>query len=277
MRHRGLCQGVDDQDPVGSAALNSSHAPIRVYDAGDIIYDQGDPEEHVFILVSGWVALHRELPDGRHHIIQFLQPGAMFAVEPAGQPLSHGATALTNASICPINRSRLGELRQRLPSLNERFIQLLERDIRHLFELQTTLGQGRAKERVGALLYELANIASGSTPLVTGSRIKLPLTQRLIADAVGLTSIHINRVLRQLRDADVAEFLFGTLTVLNAGKLRALAECRIERHAWDDRSRPDRVVTAVQQVDPAGSRRGRDAPSAGTNPGRVSMGSEAAV
>jgi CRP/FNR family transcriptional regulator, anaerobic regulatory protein len=186
MRHQGLCQGVDDQDEVGSAMLSASHAPIRVYDAGDVIYDQGDPEEHVFILVSGWVALHRDLADGRRQIIQFLQPGAMFAVEPAGEPLSHGATTLTNASICPIATTRLGDLRQQVPSLNERFIQLLEQDIRHLFELQATLGRARAKERVAALLCELALIASGPTPLAQGARIKVPLTQRLIADAAGL-------------------------------------------------------------------------------------------
>src|SRR5580704_15561815 len=111
LRHRGLCQGVDDNDDEGSTALEASHAPTRVYEEGEIIYAQGDPAEYVFNLISGGVALHQDMADGRRQIVQFLLPGAMFGAMPQGRDLGHGATAITNASACPISRARLDDLR----------------------------------------------------------------------------------------------------------------------------------------------------------------------
>jgi CRP/FNR family transcriptional regulator, anaerobic regulatory protein len=222
LRHRGLCQGVDDQDVAGSAALNASHSPIRVYEEGETIFAQGDRSQYVFNLISGWVALHRDLSDGRRQIIQILQPGAMFGAEPAGQELGHGATAITNASACPIERTKLDELRHQISSLNERFILMLEQANHHLFESQTTIGQGSAAERIGGLLSELAAAAAGEGPIHAGAVIRMPLTQRHIAEATGLTAIHVNRILRLLREDGVIELHNGMLTVINAVKLKAL-------------------------------------------------------
>jgi CRP/FNR family transcriptional regulator len=224
LRYRGLCRGIGDQDDDGVAALESSHAPIRVYDAGDVIYAQGDAGEHVFNLISGWVALHRDLADGRRQIVQFLLAGALFGVEPANRDLSHGATAITNASACPIARPKLDDLRRDHPSLNERFIWLLQQDSHRLFEMQAMIGQGSAKERICGLLKELALAAAGEASISNGATLRVPLTQRHIGEATGLTSIHVNRVLRQLREDRVVEFHDGVLTVVNLAKLSALTD-----------------------------------------------------
>jgi CRP/FNR family transcriptional regulator, anaerobic regulatory protein len=229
LRGRGLCQGVDDRDVEGSAALEAAHGAARVYDPGDVIYAQGDKSSHVFNLISGWVAVHRDMPDGRRQITRFLLPGALFGIEPAGELLSHAASAVTNVVICPIPTSRFDELRQRIPSLNERFIQILEREYRHAIEALSTLGQGSARERIGSLLRELAVAATGNDPLEPGSVVPMPLTQRLIAEATGLTAIHVNRVLRQLREDLVVELHNGSLAIADPWKLSAIAERGAER------------------------------------------------
>jgi CRP/FNR family transcriptional regulator, anaerobic regulatory protein len=222
LRHRGLCRGVDARDVDGSAALEAAHSPIRVYEEGEPIFAQGDTSEYVFNLISGWVALHRDLADGRRQIIQILQPGAMFGAEPLGQDLGHGATAITNASACPIARAKLDELRHQFPSLNEQFILMLEQANHHLFETQTTIGQGSARERIGGLLGELAGVAVGEAPMRAGAAMRMPLTQRHIAEATGLTAIHVNRTLRLLREDGVVEVHNGMLTVMNPAKLKSL-------------------------------------------------------
>ena len=222
MRHKGLCQGVDDLDVDGSAALDSSHTSIRVYTAGEVILHQGDHAAHVFTLISGWVALHRDRADGCRAIIQFLQANALFGTAPAGEPLSYGATAVTSASVCPIATAKLDDLRHQIPSLNERFIWLLEQGIHHQFEMLTTMGRGVARERIGTLLHELAAIGGDPASIATGAKIHVPLTQGQIAVATGLTAIHVNRVLRELREEGVLEFVFGALTVISPEKLRAL-------------------------------------------------------
>jgi len=239
LRHRGLCAGVDDLDLDGSAALEAAHGATRVYDAGDVIYQQGDRSDQVFNLITGWVAIHRDFADGRRQIVEFLQPEAMFGMEAAGDLMGHGATALTNASVCPIGTAKLDDLRRRVPSLNERFIWLLQRGGRRLREAQATLGQGSAKERIAALLNQLAAIATGRAPMRAGAQVRIPLTQRLIAEATGLTSIHVNRVLRLLRESGVVEFQASQLRIVSPDKLRALAEPEDDSAARGSRLAPD--------------------------------------
>ncbi len=223
LRHRGLCQGVKDQDIDGSAALELSHAPVRIYEEGEPIYLQGDPSEYVFNLISGWVALHRDMADGRRQIVRFLLPGALFGVQPRDLDLGHGATAITTASACPIGRAKLDALRRQVPSLNEHFVLMLEREHHRGISTFTTMGQGSAKERVGELLEELAATSAGPTAIRAGAIYKIPLSQRHIAEATGLTSIHVNRVLRQMREERVVDLHGGALTVIDPEKLHALS------------------------------------------------------
>ena len=107
--------------------LEAAHLPIRVYEAGDIIYRQGERSDHVFSVISGWVDLHQELADGRRQISQFLFSGAVFGLKPRGVSFSHGATAITTARICAIPIVRVDDLRQHSPAFNEHFIWTLER------------------------------------------------------------------------------------------------------------------------------------------------------
>jgi CRP/FNR family transcriptional regulator, anaerobic regulatory protein len=219
---------MDGQDVPGSAALEASHSPARIYDAGEVVYAQGDPSDHVFNLLSGWVALHRDLADGRRQIIRFLLPDALFGVEPAGRDLGHGATAITNASVCPIGRAKLDGLRHQTQSFNDRFVSMLEHDQHRGIESLTTLGQGSAKERIGGLLNELARTSAGQVSIRAGAAFKVPLTQRHIAEATGLTSIHVNRILRQLREDHIVEFQHGVLFIVDPEKLNALVELGAE-------------------------------------------------
>ncbi len=224
LRHKGLCLSVEDDDARGVAALESSRSPMQFYETGDMVYAQGDASEQVFNLISGWVALHRDMADGRRQITRFLLPGALFGVEPPGEELSHTATAVTTATVCPIPSRKFRELRREIPALNEQFILLLERENHSASRTLATLGQGSAKERIGGLLRGLAVEVLGEDAVAAGAVLKMPLTQRHIAEATGLTSIHVNRVLRQLREDRVVDLRDGRLTVVDAGKLQALAD-----------------------------------------------------
>jgi CRP/FNR family transcriptional regulator, anaerobic regulatory protein len=229
VRHKGLCDSIDDHDADGVSGLEASRSPVRVFDVGEVVYAQGDPNDYVFNLISGWVALHRDMPDGRRQITRFLLPGGLFGLEPAGAELGHTATAVTMVTVCPIARPKFDDLRRKVPSLNEAFISLLERDNHHGFETLTVLGQGSAKERIGALISELVVASRGPGTIAPGAVVRIPLTQRHIAEATGLTSIHVNRVLRQLREDRIIEFHNGTLAVTNPRKLQAISEPGLDR------------------------------------------------
>jgi CRP-like cAMP-binding protein len=253
-RHKGLCEAVDDRDKDAVQALEAARSAVRLYDRGEVIYALGDPADYVFKVITGWVSLHRDMPDGRRQIARFVLPGGLFGIEAAGHPLGHTATAVTKISVCPIARPKFDDLRHRVPSLNERFIEYLEEENHHGFESLTVLGQGSAKERVATLIGELAAATTDVRSMDPGFVVKIPLTQRQIAEATGLTSIHVNRVLRQLREDGVIELRDGTLAVNNPRKLERLTQA--------DLSPPARP-TPAEHWEPA--RRKPAAPTHGRN------------
>jgi CRP/FNR family transcriptional regulator, anaerobic regulatory protein len=231
-RHKGLCGGVEEDDATGEQALQAAHSPVRVCAAGEVIYRQGDPSDHIFNLISGWVSLHRETIDGRRQIIRFLLPGASFGVELAGDAFNHTAVALTPCSVCPMERSKFDKLRHQIASVNERLLQLLEYDNCHAIETLALLGLGCARERVEALLSELALRAADGTSLRAGAAVRMPLTQLQIAEATGMTAIHVNRVIRQLREIGVFDLRDGELTVIDPQKMRKLADSAFDSAGW---------------------------------------------
>jgi CRP/FNR family transcriptional regulator, anaerobic regulatory protein len=223
VRRTGLCNAFADGGGLALRDLEAAHFTVRVFDAGDIIYSQGDSADYLFNVVSGWVDLHQDMPDGRRHISQFLLPGGLFGVKPKGLRYSHGATTITTASICAIPTARVDSLRRLHPAFNERFIWMLEQENHAASEALTMIGQGTSLERVARILWGLATRISSPAAIVAGVGLKAPLTQRLIADATGLTAIHVNRVIRRLREQHLVAFHNGIMIVEDPGRLAALA------------------------------------------------------
>ncbi|MDR3508743.1 MAG: Crp/Fnr family transcriptional regulator [Caulobacteraceae bacterium] len=221
-RPLGVCGALGDGEAFRE--LRDSRRAVRILDAGMPIYRQGDPTGDLFNLVSGWVVQYQDLEDGRRQVLRFLVPGALFGYEPSGiKGMCHGADALTNASLCVVPAARMAELRARHVEFNERFVWMLERDSRLAFDHLTSLGQRDARERVAHLLLELAIRSTGRYPIEPGETFKIPLNQPLIAEATGLTSIHVNRMLRRLREDQILDFRNGRLTVINPELLVGVA------------------------------------------------------
>jgi CRP/FNR family transcriptional regulator, anaerobic regulatory protein len=231
VRRTGLCTAFAEAGGLPLEDLEGAHLPIRIVQPGDIIYRQGDPADHVYSVVSGWVRLHQDLSDGRQHIGQFLLPGETFGVASPGVHHSQSATALTAASICAIPNGRLKDLRRRHPTFNERFIELLENDYVLATEALTMTAQGSSFERVARILWRLAVRLSEPRPIGIGIALKFPLSQKHIADATGLTAIHVNRVVRRLREQGLAELRDGMLVVEDPVGLAAIANDGARRDA----------------------------------------------
>lgn len=207
----------------GPGEAQGAGFPKRHFARGDSIYDQGDRADFVYNLVSGWVCLHQDMLDGRRQIGKFLVRGALFGLEPRDIPHGQGATALTPVVICSIPTARFEEMRRHNATFNERLLLMLECENHLAVEALTAMGQGTAIERVARILCELAVRLSGHEARCTDIAIEIPLTQRLIADAVGLTAIHVNRILRRLRLKRLVEWQNGVMSVRDLKRLVLLA------------------------------------------------------
>ena len=155
------------------------------------------------MILEGWACRYKLLADGRRQIISFLLPGDVceFYVDIVHE-LDHSVAALTPALVARIKSASLNSAMGQHPRLAQAFI--WERVVTAAIQREWTinLGQRSAFERVAHLLCELFVRLQG-IGLVQNRRCELPLTQADLADATGLSAIHVNRTLQELRRQDL--------------------------------------------------------------------------
>jgi CRP/FNR family transcriptional regulator len=190
--------------------------------AGKQIATRNQLSEDVFLLCGGWGFRFFQLPDGRRQILNFLLPGDLFSVASVFQERFHySVTALTEVHISGMRRA---EVRARLTIDPEILTALANSgfaEVEAADRMQTALGQCSAEERISYLLPHLTRrIAARS--VIRGQRYPFPLRQQHIADAVGLTPVHVSRVFSLFRDRSIVELSEGVLQVLNLPELERI-------------------------------------------------------
>lgn len=221
-REVGFCGALD-----GAVA---SRAPsfggwqrFRVARAGEQLATQCDASDDILILCTGWAYRYILLGSGRRQILGFLLPGDLFSVVNIFDPkFQSSAIALTEVQINCLARS---EVRARLAE-SQALQAAIEGYCRNEHaianELLAVLGQRSAEERVAYLLQHLMHRLEALAVIREG-RYPFPLRQRHIADAVGLTPEHVNRVLGTFRERNICFLADGILMVTNPSELQRLA------------------------------------------------------
>ena len=157
---------------------------------------EGETLVRPILVLSGWAAQVRELSDGRRQLIGVVLPGELVgALACEGAVAATAVITLSDVLLCrPPHRSDLAT-GSGLLAAYEASGALAEQ---HLLAQITRLGRLNAYERTADLLLELHDRLALSG-LAGGGRLPLPLTQEMLADLLGLTSVHVNRTLQQLR------------------------------------------------------------------------------
>jgi CRP-like cAMP-binding protein len=194
----------------GEAVLLAAMSPMpRLLQRGDLLVQMEEAHEFVYAVNSGWLARTRTMPDGRHQIIVIFLPGEFCGIKTvfmARQP--DAIEALTRSSARRIHYQEVCSLAAKDFAVAMHLARQLAEDERHLHNWNVRLGQATAEERVAALLLELRNrlLRLG---VAARDRYVLPLTQQQIADHVGLTTVHVNRVLRRFRGLNMVAIRRG--------------------------------------------------------------------
>ena len=192
----------------------------REIKAGSDLFSLGEKGDAIYALVEGWAALYNLLEDGRRQVLQFALPGAVLAFAPARSALmTYSAQALTDTVVCAITHEDLGRLARECPEIGLRLAALISWDRSLAYDHLSSVGRRSARERVAHLLLELFIRYRMRWPGHRIEEMHLPLTQEHIGDATGLTGVHVNRVLRDLRTDGIVEFHYRRLRILNPDKL----------------------------------------------------------
>jgi CRP-like cAMP-binding protein len=196
---------------------------IERYGPGAQISREDRPgTDRQLIIVSGWACELRILQDGRRQIFAFLLPGDTIEARATTNLGERGVVALTRLEVVdpgPHLAADSAGQEAVLRALHEAALRQEQR----IYDQMLRMGRLSAKERVGHLLLELFERLD-SVGLVRGDTFKIPLTQEVFADALGLSIVHINRTLKELRKEGSVTIKGGLVTLPNRERLAA-ASC----------------------------------------------------
>lgn len=216
-RSDGLCEGSASDVLRTIAGYKRGDRVVR---AGEDLFRLGEPCDTIYNLVDGWVVLYSLFEDGRRQILHFALPGAVLGFHPArGALATFSAQALTDTVVCAIPHNALGPISKEHPEIALRLAWLISRDRALAFDHLSSVGRHTARERVAHLLLELFIRYRAQWPGHRIADMGLPLTQKHVGDATGLTLVHVNRVLRDLRSEGIVEFHYRRLSILDPDKL----------------------------------------------------------
>lgn len=183
--------------------------------------DWGD-RDCLHLLRSGWMAQFRTLTDGRRHVLRFLMPGDMVGVTSQFSGSAPApAVALTDARVATVPVAEL--IDPASAAALRQFCVMLAMETMQAHETLLSLGCLNAEERVAALLLGLFERA-WARDLVSDRGLRLPLTQQDIADALGISPVHTNRMVMKLQRTGLIRLKAEWLQILDGPGLEALAQ-----------------------------------------------------
>lgn len=184
---------------------------------------EGEVPRFVHVVLEGWGCRYRQLSDGRRQMLSLLLPGDLFDPYPqAVTRTDHAVGTITTMTVAEIVPDALVELSRESWNIaralwwNNHVAMGVQR------EWIASLGLRSARERI-ALLFCEVHFRSRMSGRCTGRACEFPLTQADLAEATGLTPVHVNRMVQELRRDGLIEWGGRTLTILDLDALCAVA------------------------------------------------------
>lgn len=188
------------------------------------IVAQGASADRLFTLLSGWAFRFKTLPDGRRQILNFLLPGDLLGLQAKlFDQTDHGIESLSDVVLCAFSRENIWHIFRDQPALAFDVTWLGAREEALVDDGLLSAGRRTAVERLAALLLQLHGRAEAVGLRRAGGGVALPLSQAHLADALGLSAVHLNRTMQRLRRAGIVELGGGVLRLPDMKAIRALA------------------------------------------------------
>jgi CRP-like cAMP-binding protein len=184
---------------------------------------EGQTGHRAFVLQSGWACSYKDLPDGTRQIISFPIPGDCVGLRSILlRTADHSFSALTDAMVSPVEGAHIMKCVTEFPRLGAAILWAASRDEAMVVEHLVNIGRRSAIQRAAHFFMELVERLS-LVGLATQNEFACPLSQFALADALGLTAVHVNRVLRQLREQDLLTLRKGSVRIHDLKRLRKFA------------------------------------------------------
>lgn len=245
---RGL--GRDDQE-----ALCSLFSEPEEHLAKTELKSQTCCDDRLHILLEGWVSRFVRTPDGRHQIMSIGLPGDLLDVECLYHAKAHyGLAAISDCRVVVLSRSQLGALIRERPEIGFAIGSALSQDNFRLGEDAARLGRRTAREKMAHFFCEsVSRLAEISSPSWRGYHF--PVIQEQLASILGLSVVHVNRTLQDLRADNLVELRAQRIRIPDWDALARVAQ--FDRDMIRAETAPIEVHRAnkTQKADPANMQR----------------------
>jgi CRP-like cAMP-binding protein len=200
-------------------ALIEILAPPRKVAAKQDIVSEHDRPSHSTLLISGFAGRYVTLPDGRRQITEISVPGDFVDLHSLlMKQMDHGVVALTDVSLANAPHDKLRQLTETHPHLAR--LLWLDTVIDGAIHRQLIASMGR-KTGLGQLAHLVAElyVRLEVVGLASEHAFNLPLSQGVIGDALGLSAVHVSRLVGELRDRDLVDWTQSRVTILSWPRL----------------------------------------------------------
>lgn len=210
--------------PADEAALCTLVDKAERLPANRVLARAGEPAESCILVLGGWVARSKQVDGAQRQIISIALPGDF--VDLHGLTLGridHDVISLTQCKIGRVDHARLRLATTARPELQHAYLLAASVDAAIQREWSACLGSRSAISRVAHLFCELF-LRLEIVGCTDGQSCDFPLTQTQIAECIGVTPIHVNRVIQELRSTRLINLEYRRLTILNGEALATIAK-----------------------------------------------------
>ena len=226
--HLSLCSEIrkkyaNSTDFAGMPPLTST---VHRIPARHTIFHHKEWSEFVPFVCSGWAATSITLADGRRQTLSFLLPGDIVSAACLLEPMfGRTVEAITEVEYRKFKRSELKAVLFKSPELMDKVSKIWSEERIQFDQMALDLGRRTADERIARLIINIADRLA-KRGMRNGNTMDFPLRQRHIADATGLTPVHVSKVVGEFQRAGMFEIRGRTLTIFDEAELRRAAEWR---------------------------------------------------
>jgi len=219
LRNIGVCRVLIGTPPDAQVFEKRKQGAIP---ARKFMQKNEDTRGDIKIVRKGWAAAVEIVPYGNFLTSEILVAGdAIGAAFMSGTAQKRNVRAMTDVEYCSFDIEFVMPLLRTRPDVLELFLELTSEVMTNLRERLVDLGRRNAEERVASFIVSLHNKLD-RRGLLNGSKMPFPLRQQDLADALGLTTVHTNRVLKGLREAGVLTISKKEVYIADVDRIRAM-------------------------------------------------------
>ena len=215
--------GLVDLTAGDVAALEVVTAHPRRYAARKDLIREGDEPGPMFVVLEGWLCRYKILPSGARQIMAFLMPGDACDLHiKMLAEMDHSIQAITPALVATVTRDEMQTMMDKHPNVARAMYtaQLVDEGVMRAWIV--SIGRRSSIERVAHLICEIY-LRARNIGLAHDGDFALPLTQLVLADSLGMTAVHVNRVLKELRLSGAMTLRRGSVAITDPEKLVQIA------------------------------------------------------